>query len=206
MLLRAITEEQAKPMKKTMEWVKQLLDYIASQEEAVLTYQASDMVLAIHSGASYLSKLLARSWARGIIFYRKMCNSYPIMGRSWICQPWSKQLCHQRRRLNLGPSIWMQRRQYQYKKHKRRWSTNSLQRWYRQTIQRQMEWSQIKCSPRQQRQWTWDSIGYGTGQHKSNSASTGDQVPVTWQTTGWNIIQLPIIVRWGQNFWRCGQG
>ena len=45
--LSAIAGEQAKPTKKTMARVTQLLDYIASQEDAVLTYQASDMVLVI---------------------------------------------------------------------------------------------------------------------------------------------------------------
>ena len=44
-------------MKHTM----QLLDYVATQEEAVLTYHASDMKLADHSDASYLSKPKARS-------------------------------------------------------------------------------------------------------------------------------------------------
>ena len=43
----------------------QLLDYIASQEDMVLTYRASNMALAIHSDASYLSKILARSRAGG---------------------------------------------------------------------------------------------------------------------------------------------
>jgi len=47
---------------------KQFLDYAASQEEAVLTYRASDMVLAVHSDASYLSESKARSRAGGHMF------------------------------------------------------------------------------------------------------------------------------------------
>ena len=39
------------------------MDYAASQEEAILTYTKSDMVLEIHSDASYLSKSKARSRA-----------------------------------------------------------------------------------------------------------------------------------------------
>jgi hypothetical protein len=46
----------------------QLLDYLASQEDAVLSYHASDMVLAVHSNASYLSKPKARSRAGGHFF------------------------------------------------------------------------------------------------------------------------------------------
>ena len=45
--LSAITGEQAKLTVKTLVRVKQLLDYIASQDDAVLTYRVSDMVLAM---------------------------------------------------------------------------------------------------------------------------------------------------------------
>ncbi len=61
--LNAVGMQQASPMQKSMERVKQLLDYCASQEEAVLTYHASDMVLAIHSDAGYLNESKARSRA-----------------------------------------------------------------------------------------------------------------------------------------------
>jgi hypothetical protein len=51
-----------------MEQTLQLFDYIATQEEAVLTNSASDMKLAVHSDASYLSEPLACSRARGHFF------------------------------------------------------------------------------------------------------------------------------------------
>ena len=41
---------------------------MATQEEAILTYRASKMVLAIHSNASHLSEPKARSWAGGHMF------------------------------------------------------------------------------------------------------------------------------------------
>ena len=39
-----------------MDRVRQLLDYVASQEKAVLTYNASDMILAVHSDAGYINE------------------------------------------------------------------------------------------------------------------------------------------------------
>jgi hypothetical protein len=51
-----------------MKLCKKLLDFIATQEEAILTYRASKMVLAIHSNASHLSKPKARSRAGGQMF------------------------------------------------------------------------------------------------------------------------------------------
>ena len=51
-----------------MEHTKQFLDYVATQEEAVLTYNASDMELAAHSDASYLSEPKARNCVCGHFF------------------------------------------------------------------------------------------------------------------------------------------
>jgi hypothetical protein len=59
--LNAIAMQQAALTQKTMERVRQLLDYAASQVEAIITYHASDMVLAVHSDAGYLNERKSRS-------------------------------------------------------------------------------------------------------------------------------------------------
>jgi hypothetical protein len=66
--ISAIASQSSKPTEDTMQQTLQLLDYPATQEDAVLSYHASDMVLAVHSDASYLSKLKACSRARGNFF------------------------------------------------------------------------------------------------------------------------------------------
>jgi hypothetical protein len=67
--LSALALQQAQRTENTMKFCKLFLDYyMASQEEAVLTYKASDMVLAVHSDALYLSKPKARSRAGGYMF------------------------------------------------------------------------------------------------------------------------------------------
>ena len=66
--LSAIASEQAAPTRGTMKKVHQFLDYAASQDKAILTYQKSDMVLAVHSDASYLSEAKAHSRAGGHFF------------------------------------------------------------------------------------------------------------------------------------------
>ena len=73
--LSALASKQASPTQKTMEKCKQFLDYAASQPEAVVTYKTSDMKLAIHSDASYLSEPKARSRAGGYFFLTKNANS-----------------------------------------------------------------------------------------------------------------------------------
>jgi hypothetical protein len=66
--LSSLASEQCAPTENTMKKVKQFLDYAASQEDAAITYRKSDMVLAIHSDASYLSEPKARSRAGGHFF------------------------------------------------------------------------------------------------------------------------------------------
>lgn len=47
--LCVLASQQANPTKKNMTLCKKLLSYMASQDKAILTYRASDMVLAIPS-------------------------------------------------------------------------------------------------------------------------------------------------------------
>ena len=55
-----IASEQATPTEKTMKKCKHIFDYAALQEDAILTYMKSDMVLVIHSDEYYLSELKSR--------------------------------------------------------------------------------------------------------------------------------------------------
>ena len=59
--LSSLVSAQAAPTEYTMELIKWLLDYVATKPDAILTYKSSDMVLAMHSDASYLSEANARS-------------------------------------------------------------------------------------------------------------------------------------------------
>eukprot|EP00804_Cyclotella_cryptica_P021956 CCRYP_000903-RA/>CCRYP_000903-RA protein AED:0.16 eAED:0.16 QI:0/0/0/1/1/1/4/0/960 len=78
--ISAIASQSSKPTVETLKQTKQLLDYIATQGEAVLTYNASDMVLAIHSDASYLSEPAARSRAGGHFFLSSNAEIPPNNG------------------------------------------------------------------------------------------------------------------------------
>ena len=66
--LSAIASEQAKPTTNMLAKVNKFVDYVASQDEAIVTYHASDMVLAVHSNVLYLSETQARSRAGGHFF------------------------------------------------------------------------------------------------------------------------------------------
>jgi hypothetical protein len=54
--LGSLASEQVNPTQHTMEKCKQFLDYAVTQESAVIIYWKNNMVLVIHSDASYLSE------------------------------------------------------------------------------------------------------------------------------------------------------
>jgi hypothetical protein len=78
--ISAIAAQSAKPTMDTMTHTKQLLDYLATQDDAVLTYQGSEMILAVHSDASYLSEPKARSRAGGHFFLSNNAEMPPNNG------------------------------------------------------------------------------------------------------------------------------
>jgi hypothetical protein len=69
MPLNDIATEQTKATDKTQAAINQLLDYLAAHPYGTIRYHASDMILHIHSDASYLLVSNARSRLGGLFFY-----------------------------------------------------------------------------------------------------------------------------------------
>ncbi len=68
MALSSITSKQTRGMTNTMAKAKQLLDYLTMHPDTTIWFQASDMVLNVHSDASYLLEMKAHSCACGHFF------------------------------------------------------------------------------------------------------------------------------------------
>ena len=68
MALSTLASEQAKATKTMIKNVGQMLDYLAWHPDATIRFYASDMILNIHSDASYLSAKGAKSRASGHFF------------------------------------------------------------------------------------------------------------------------------------------
>ena len=64
----AIASKQASPTENTVRKTRKCMDYAATHPDAILTYCKSDMVLAVHSDAYYLSEPKARSRTVGHLF------------------------------------------------------------------------------------------------------------------------------------------
>jgi hypothetical protein len=68
MPMNDIAMEQTKATEKTQAATNQMLDYLATHRDATIRYHAFDMILHIHSDASYLSVSNVRSRLRGLFF------------------------------------------------------------------------------------------------------------------------------------------
>ncbi len=68
MALSAIAAQQSAPTEETLACVNQFLDYMWTHPDAKIRYRASDMILNVHSDASYISAPKARSHAGGYFF------------------------------------------------------------------------------------------------------------------------------------------
>jgi hypothetical protein len=66
--LSSLAATQTKGTEKTMQALTQLLDYAATHPDAAIRYHKSEMILYVHSDASYLSEPQARSRVGGYFY------------------------------------------------------------------------------------------------------------------------------------------
>eukprot|EP00957_Ditylum_brightwellii_P177918 13551918-Ditylum_brightwellii.AAC.1 len=70
--LSSVASEQADGTEEITKACKQLLDYCYTHPYATLHFLASDMILTVHSDASYLSEKKSRSQAAGHFYLSKI--------------------------------------------------------------------------------------------------------------------------------------
>jgi hypothetical protein len=101
MPLNDIATEQTEATEKTQAATNQMLDYLATHPDATIRYHASDMVLYIHSYASYLSVSNAQSRLSGLFSLGKTCPEQETLNGSIlnvvaVIKTWSPQLQNQK--------------------------------------------------------------------------------------------------------------
>ena len=67
--LNSIAMQQTSATDNTLKRKEDLMDYAATHPDAKIRYRASEMILQIHTDASYLSEPKARSRAAGHYFF-----------------------------------------------------------------------------------------------------------------------------------------
>ena len=81
--LGSLATQQSSPTTNTLAKIKQFLEYATTHPDAIVAYHASNMVLAAHSDASYLSDTNARSRAGGQFF---MSDNAPSPANNGVIQ------------------------------------------------------------------------------------------------------------------------
>jgi hypothetical protein len=77
--LNTLARQQSAPTTKTAETTNHLLDYLATHPDTSIRYYASEMILQLHSDASYSNEPGARSTAGGHYFLGRLpINGQPI--------------------------------------------------------------------------------------------------------------------------------
>jgi hypothetical protein len=139
--LSSIASTQAEPTKETMNNTKLFLDYAASHKDAIITYQASNMALVVHSDASYLSNQ-KHEVAPALIF---SCHPTPRIPQTTVLYSTlpssSKQSCLQRPKPNLVHSTSMHARQSCNANFLKKWDTRNHQLRYKPTTAPPLELS-----------------------------------------------------------------
>jgi hypothetical protein len=160
---------------------------MASQEDAVLTYRASDMILAIHSNASYLSEPKSRSRAGGHMFMAGKdeipINNGAVLNISQIIRAVMSSAAEAELGalfINAKTAISMQKTLSELGHPQPRTPP---------TTQQHTRYSPTKFYQKHSRPWTCTSTGKGAMMPKANSVITGDLGRRTWQITSPSIIQ-----------------
>ena len=79
--LNSLASAQSKSATETKEAMEPFLNYYATHPDATVRFHASNMILKIHSDASYLSETQARNRVGGYYFMGNKDDSIKIMGQ-----------------------------------------------------------------------------------------------------------------------------
>jgi hypothetical protein len=74
--LSTIASEQANPTERTLKLVQQLRQYMHTNSMTAICFHSSDMILNVHSNASYMSAGKGQSRAGGYLFPRKHATKW----------------------------------------------------------------------------------------------------------------------------------
>eukprot|EP00804_Cyclotella_cryptica_P009002 CCRYP_003107-RA/>CCRYP_003107-RA protein AED:0.29 eAED:0.29 QI:0/0/0/1/1/1/2/0/642 len=197
--ISAIASQSAAPTQDTMTQTLQLLDYLATQEEAVLTYHASDMVLAAHSDASYLSEPQARSRAGGHFFLSSNADIPPNNGRSStlptsLNMSWRPPLKPNWPLCSLPPVKLSTYASYSWNL-----ATSNPPHHSKPTMPWPKQSPMGKYNPSAPRPWTCASTGYAIANAKNNFEFTGALATAIMLITGPNITRPNIISTYAAN-------
>jgi hypothetical protein len=183
-----------------MKKVTQLLDYWATQEDMMITYNVSKMILAIHSNARYCNKKNTCSQAGGHFFLwnnkKNPLNKGAILTNATII----KAVMSSAAEAKLG-ALYLNAKEAVYLCQILSKMGHPQPKTPIQTDNTTVEGViKIKYSQNAPKHWTCKSIGYVTTKPKDNLKFIGNQGEQTSRIISQSIIHRPTMSMLGQSF------
>ena len=189
--LSSLASAQATPTEDTMQRTHHLLDYVATHPDAILSYTKSDMVLGIHSDASYLSEPKAQSRAGGHSSSPTAPTKHPATAPFSISPKSSNPSCLQRQKPNLVRSTSTRVKQSPAAPSSKKWATRSPQPQSKPKTAPPSVLSPTIFCLAEPKPWTCIFGGCVTAMHRNNSDIIGAPARPTLATTGQSTIAAP---------------
>jgi hypothetical protein len=181
-----------------MELIKWLLDYAATNPGAVLTYESSDMILAVHSDASYLSEANVRSQVGGHFFCSSNVSEPPnnkaVLNISKILKAFMSSAAE----AELGALYISASETVPCANSLQKWATNNPRLPFKQTTQLRAGSSITTSNHNAPKPWTCVFTGFVVVTPKDNSDTTGVLESTTEPTTGTNTTAPLTTLKRGQ--------
>jgi hypothetical protein len=197
--LGTIAAQQAKGTEATADAVTQLLDYCATNPIATIRYRASDMVLRIHSDASYVSEKDARSRSGGHFYMGNQPSNNPDVGNGAILNTSSTVMQNVMSSAaeaecgalfnNTKEGVGLRNTLHEMG-HKQPPTPVQVDNSTADGFANKHKSNNENRNP-----WICVSTGCRIESNKSNSMYTGDPAKQTWPTTSPSITRHPIIVK-----------
>jgi len=154
--ISAIASQSSAPTTDTFQNTMQLLNYLGKQEDAVLSYHLSDMILAVHIDVSYLSEPKALSQAGGHFFLSNDTHIPPNNGAVLKIAHIIKNVISSATEAEVA-GLYIMAREAVYIRiiledlgHKQ--PSTPLQ-----TMPWRMQWLMVRCNQNKRKPWTCDS-------------------------------------------------
>jgi hypothetical protein len=190
MTLSTIAAQQSKATLNTVKTTNQLLDYCHTHPNATLKYRASDMILKIHSDASYNAEPKGRSRGGGHYYLGDKPSATPeqpqgpLLNRSNVI----KNVMGSAAEAEVGALYDLTYvRESHYETPFEKWDTPNRPPLYKLTTPPPTALPTNKSNNKNPKQCKCDSIGYRTGYNRNNSIYIGGQDLPTWPIISLNI-------------------
>ena len=152
--LGTIATQHSAPTENTMHKVHKFLDYAATHPNAIITYRASNMILAAHIDSSYLSESKTRGREGGHFSCPTTQPSRQTMYPSSPFHKSSRKSCRQQRKQSWEPFSSTVEKQSQHTMHWKLWVTNSRPPQYKLITPLHLELSPTTLQANDSNQWT----------------------------------------------------